>query len=248
MNILSAVKKIWNDSVGSKVISVGLLGALAWIGGHFGVWFVKWPVPGWLIGLLVLIIFTFATLLYRDRKAKGTLKKTLDQVEWFKREVTQLKEKLKAEQNSLQDCPQVVIKQEDAGSQKSVVVHNASPNIDAFDIEMDPVDGQDLKLVAERIPHLEAGGTKRLELSAERIKKRASLPSFPVRSEARAFFEEAADRSPISSAKVHIHYRDVTSTKRCGSTAEILWYVWPESSLATVTFGTAFRERDQAGT
>jgi hypothetical protein len=247
LNILSAVKKIWNDSVWSKVIatviSAGLLGALAWIGGHFGVWFARWPVPGWLLGLFVLVIVSLAALLYRNHKAKGTLKRTLDQVEWFKREVTRLKEELKTEQNSLQDCPQVVIKlREDSGGRKYVVVHNASPNIDAFDIEMDPVDGQDLKLVAERVPHLEPGGAGRLELSAERVKKRASLPSLPARSEARAFFEEAADGKPFSSAKVHIHYRNVTSTKRCGSTAEILWYVSPESTLANVTFGTAFRE------
>jgi hypothetical protein len=115
-----------------------------------------------------------------------------------------------------------------------LAVHNVSQTVDAFDIEMDPVDGQDVRLVAEHIHHLEAGETKRLELSAVRKLRRAGSPDLPAKSEARVFFEEAADGYPFSSARVKIHYRDISSSKECTSTADITWYISPDNRLAGV--------------
>jgi hypothetical protein len=106
---------------------------------------------------------------------------------------------------------------------------------------MDPVDGQDVMLVAEHIHHLKAGETKRLELRTERKVRRAGLSHLPATSDVRVFFEEAADRNPFSSARVTVHYRDITSTKRCASTADITWYVWPDNHLAAVRFEKMFR-------
>ena len=68
MKIPPVVKKTWNDPVGSKVIAAGIVGAIVWIGQHFGVWFTTWRVPGWLLGLLVLSILALTVELYRARE------------------------------------------------------------------------------------------------------------------------------------------------------------------------------------
>ena len=65
MKIPPVVNKIWNDPVWSKVIAAGIIGAIVWIGQHFGVWFTTWPAPGWLLGLLGLLILTLTVQLYR---------------------------------------------------------------------------------------------------------------------------------------------------------------------------------------
>jgi hypothetical protein len=65
------VKEIWSDPVGSKVIAAGIIGAGVWAGQHFGIWFTTWPVPGWLLGLLVLSVLVLILALCRARKASG---------------------------------------------------------------------------------------------------------------------------------------------------------------------------------
>jgi hypothetical protein len=70
------VEKIWHDPVWSKVIAAGIIAFAAWIGGHyFGLWSLlatTWPIPRWLLGLLVLLNLTLITVLlyfYQPRKA-----------------------------------------------------------------------------------------------------------------------------------------------------------------------------------
>ncbi|MGA8027344.1 MAG: hypothetical protein WB992_09360 [Bryobacteraceae bacterium] len=83
MKIPPVVEKIWNDPVGSKVIAAGIIGAVVWIGQHFGVWFATWPVPGWMLGLLILSILTLTVQLYKARKtpAVTTLERYLQRLQ-----------------------------------------------------------------------------------------------------------------------------------------------------------------------
>ena len=172
---------------------------------------------------------------------RGEVERCRDNLEKSNRKAGILEEELTAEKASLQDCPQVFIELKEYDTQKAVAVHNVSQTVDAFDIQMTPVNGQDVRLVAEAIHHLKAGETKRLELSTSRKVLRAGLPDLPAKSDVRVFFEEAADGNPFSSASVTVNYRDVTSTKRCASTADITWYIWPTNHLAHVKFGKMFR-------
>jgi len=186
--------------VWSKVVAGIILAILAaiWAAVYFDWWsalVATWPVPRWLFGLLVLLILTLAVLLYRARQVtlqsvRGEVERCKVELQKSNREATRLEEELKAEKASLQDCPQVFIELNEYDTQKAVAVHNVSQTVDAFDIRMNPVDGQDVRLVAEYIHHLKAGETKRLELTTERKVRRAGLPNLPARSDVRVFLKK----------------------------------------------------------
>jgi chorismate mutase len=176
---------------------------------------------------------------------RGEFERCKVELQKSNQEATRLEAELKAETDSLRDCPQVVMRLGESRIQSNerwVAVYNASKTVDAFDIEMDPVDGHDVRLVAKRIDYLRAAGeAKELQLSAARIRKRASLPELPETSEARVFFEELADKTPFSCVNVTVRYRDATSKKRCTSTGRITWYVLPHNKLASVEFDKVSR-------
>jgi len=245
------LKKLWHDPVWSKVLAAVIFAACAtaWaaIRGNLGVlWrsvIVSSPIPHWAIGLLTLATAVIALLHWvgrlRFQRLRDEFEMCNGKLVKSTQEVSRLAEELRTEKTSLRDCPQVIIKREEPTG-KAVLIHNVSQTVDAFEVRMKPVEGQDVRLVAKNIPHLKAGETRLLELSAERTRKRAGL-DLPARSEARVFFEEVANTNPFASAKVELNYHDVTAKKTCASIAEIVWVIWPESGFADVRFDKVSR-------
>jgi hypothetical protein len=82
LNIGSVIQKIAHDVI-SRVIASVIFAALSviWAGWHFNWWPVlvaTWPVPRWLLGLLVLSILTLTVQLYRARKTPAGQFTTLE--------------------------------------------------------------------------------------------------------------------------------------------------------------------------
>jgi hypothetical protein len=116
LNIPRVVNKVWNDPVGSKVIATGIIGSLVWIGQHFGLWFTMWSVPGWLLGLLVVIALAPALIVLTSvkRSARATATNSA----------------------SLKTSPILIVKCPDQN--RNLIITNDSPN-SALNVELGPL-------------------------------------------------------------------------------------------------------------